>query len=168
MHHYCRPSNSNSNEFASEWVCLCVCVCEECFLHGIRWLLVELKSNSSIWTLLYPIQDVAVDVRILRFFFSLRCFHFFYVLLSFGWICHTNVQTQLLFVHFEGKKMKSTLFYFELYGKVLYYWWNVDNTKIRRRKHTPAQKKWKGAKRIPFNAHIYMIAMFTQIYYCCT
>lgn len=102
------------------------------FSSWIRWLLVELKSNSSIWTSLYPIQDAAaVDVgfkvsplsphlpsashfAMVSFSVVFECFSTHFAFMC-EWICNTNVQTQLLFVHFKKWNPLYSIFIFILF-----------------------------------------------------
>lgn len=174
MHHYCRPSNSNSKEFCvsmlSMWVCVCVCVCAEnvFFMVSMAFSWTEKQFNhmnlivshtrcwcSCCWCWLQSFVSVPLS--------PLSCFRifFFFTHLAFmcEWICNTNVQTQLLFVHFQKNEIHfilfSSLFYFVFSFSCLSFWsmrqstfmfisWNVDNAKEK--KQTYAKRKSRNEK----------------------
>lgn len=190
------------------WVRVCVFAfvssyVQRMFSSWIRWLLVELKSNSSIWTSLYPIQDVAVvdvgfKVSSLSLSLHLSVSHFALVSFSvvFEFFLHvllscvngfvTPMCKHSSFLSISKNEIHfilfSSLFHFVFFFSCLSFWsiwrsrwestfmfillmecWQFQ--RIEENIHPSAStreiEKWKGAKRIPFSAH--MIAMFAQI-----
>lgn len=164
------------------YVCVCVCEVNVFFMDSMAFSWTE-KQFKHMNLIVSHTRCCCCWCRILSFTLSHSVvFIFFFIHFAFmcEWICNTNVQTQLLFVHFKKNEIHfilfSSLFCFALFFFLHSFWsiwqstftfiilmecWQFQKKREKNHSLTPAQEKSKGAKRIPFNAH--MIAMFTQI-----